>query len=248
MIPIRLHALSTTPLTRAAPTHVVPRTNARPFSSVPFVDLALLRMRGGDHVVASENGRISEYAIGHLPPSGRSGICPPGRIRAEIAKPVSTMMLGIMSEKAIDDLHDGDPLICPIAVHMIRAHAVDPAATIRAYIARAAIVNPVADGETAADGGYMAYEAKCRRLTVGWTTPGWSLDRDRLEISAAIPASACVAAIGKPVATLVEHPAFMESGAVVVGIRPETWGTEILYETTPIRARTLPEAGGRRIR
>lgn len=248
MTPIRLHALGATPLVRSAAPIVRPMAPGRPFSVVPFVNLALLRMNGDDHVVASEDGRIGEYAIGHLPPSARDAVRPPMSIRVEIAKPVSTMMLGIMSEKAIADLHDRDPLICPVAVGMIRMHAPDPTATFRAYIARAGLVNALDDGEASKDGGRLVYEARNRRLTVGWTASGWSLDRDRLQISACLPASACVAAIGLPVSRLIEHPVFTQSDAVVDGVRIETWGTEILYRATPIRARTLPEAGRRRRR
>jgi hypothetical protein len=246
MTPIRLHALGATPFVRNPAPIVRPQTDRRPFSVVPFVNLALLRMQGDDHVVASEDGRIGEYAIGHLPPSAREAIRPPMSVRVEIAKPVSTMMLGIMSEKAIADIHDRDPLICPIAVGMIRLHAPDPTATIRAYIARAGLLNALDDVETSKDGGRLEYEARTRRLTVGWTASGWSLDRDRLEISTCLPASACVAALGLPVSHLIEHPAFTQSDAVVDGVKIETWGTEILYRATPIRARTLPEAGRRR--
>lgn len=207
--------------------------------------MRLMSMRG-DHVVAAMDGSIGEYAVGHLPPSAQALIRAPGVIRASLADGQKRTMLGILSEKAVDDIHDEDPGICPVTLAIIRAHARDPEGTIRAFMAAAPHVGSITGQETSLQGGGLVYEVSQRRLTVEWRGGNWSLLRDRIEIDEVVPATFCVAAIGRPMALLVEHPAFKDAGAVITGVKPESWGTEIHYETTPVRARILPEARARR--
>lgn len=243
--PVRLSALAavpTAPRRRQPPPP--PTVGEGPFGRPTFKPMRIITLRG-DHVVAAVDGSIGEYAIGHLPLSARALMRPGESISVSLADGQKRTMLGILADKAIEDVHDREPRICPVAVAIIRAHARSPEATIRSYLEAAPHVGVLKGQEFTLGGESLIYEAAHRRLTVEWRGSDWNLSRDRLEIQAIIPATACVACIGQPVSMVVEHPMFDGSDAIVTGIRPEDWGTEIHFEAKPLRTRALPEAGRR---
>lgn len=242
MIPVRLHALGATTVATVRPS---PPHGTLPFGRPPFKPMTLFTI-SGDHVVAAVDGSIGEYAIGHLPPSVLAMIRPNSNVMASLADSQKRTMLGILAEKAVDDLHDADPWICPVALALIRMHAVDAAGTLRRYIEAAPMAGSLRGQEFTMDGSSLVYECSARRLTVDWRGPDWSLGRDRLEISTRLPATTCVSALGSDITTVVDHLAFEGAGAVVTGMRPEEWGTEILYDAPPLKVHRLAEAPRRR--
>lgn len=247
LTPITLQALP--PLAdqsspRAAPPPLHPDG---PFGRAPFRPMRLIAMMG-DHVMAAVDGSIGEYAIGHLQLSARALFRAPGSISATIADAKKRTMLGILSDKAIDDIHDEDPLVCPVALSIMRMYSRDPAAAMRSYLACAPHVGTINGQEFAASGDSIVYQGSARRLSVEWHGGNWSVVGNRIQIEARLPASACLSAIGKPIDEVLEHPALTGTGAIISGTMPDEWGTEITFEAKGMRARMTPEAGSRRRR
>ena len=242
LTPVVLRSLSQV-VPPARPTPAVPARRA--FAAPSFRPMRLITTKG-DHVVASVDGRIREYAFGHLPPSARGMIRAPGTIRATTADAQQRTVLGILSEDAIDDIHDEDPLICPIALEVIRRHSVDPEATIVAYIAAAPMVSTLSGRETGSAGEAILYQRSGRVLTAEWRGGNWSLLNDRIEIDERLPTTTCLAAVGRPLRHLVSHPVLDVAEATVTGTMPADWGTEIVFDVTPVRARDTDEGRGRR--
>lgn len=249
--PLRLEALG------AAATGAAPAPRRRPmrldeeergpFGNPPFVPMSVVT-RNGDHVTAAVDGLIGDYAIGHLAPETQALIVPRRAIRASLADAAKRTMLGILSDKAIDDVHDEDPMICPIAVAIIRAKAPNAGATIRQYLAAAPRQGRLNGKEASTTGADIVYAASERRLCVEWREPGWAVEADALRVEVELPATALVAAIGRPLEALASHTMLDGKGAVVVGTRVVDGGTEISFVTPSERARLLPEAGGRKMR
>lgn len=240
LTPVVLRSLSQTPAGSAASARdAVPRTPA--FARPAFRAMRLISLKG-DHVVAAIDGRIREYAFGHLPPSARTLIRAPGNIQATTADAQQRTVLGILSDDAIDDIHDEDPLICPVALSVIRREAVSPAETIRGYISAAPMVSTLSGRETGNTGTVITYQRTGRALTAEWRGGNWTLLHDRIEIDERIPVTTCLAAIGRPLSDLVRHPVLDGHGAVVTGTRPEEWGTGIVFDVQPVRARATDEA------
>jgi hypothetical protein len=246
LTPIVLHAIA--PLVDGARRRPPPPPPPDgPFGRPPFRPMRLIRMRG-DHVVAAVDGSIGDYAIGHLQPSARALVRAPGSISVTIADAKKRTMLGILSDKAINDIHDEDPSICPVALGIMRMYSRDAAATIRSYMACAPHVGSIEGQEFTADGESIVYQGSGRRLTVEWRGGNWSLLHDRIQIEARLPTTTCLSAIGKQLDEVLEHPAISGCGAVVTGTLPEAWGTEITFEAKGIRARMTEEADTRRTR
>lgn len=241
--PIRLSALTSRPGAFATRAKTLAATRPSPFGDAAFREMRIVRVNE-DHVTAVVDKVTGEYAIGHLPSPVRDMIRAPHTINASLANDQKRTMLGILSEMAIDDLHDEDPWICPVAVNIIRAHAPNAQRTIHAFLSAAAIVSTSRGQEFTLGGESLIYDAADRRLTIEFRGNDWNLSRDTLDVQAFVPQTLCVASAGKPIEILVDHHAFRDVGATITLAKTHSWGTEIQYSAPPTRTRTLPEAAG----
>lgn len=248
---IRLHALAAG--AKTSPRQPAPRSDPAlhrldgPFGRTPFTPMHLIHM-SGDHVVASIDSSISDYAIGHLPALARARIIVPGGIDASLATAPRRVALGIMSDKAIDDIHDDDPWVCPVSLNLIRAHAPDARATIAAYRKVAALVGSPRGDEPSSSGVAIRYDGSDRRLTAEMNGGNWTMTRDAIEIRIVVPSTLCAGAVGRPVESFVEHAAFNGTDAIITDIDEAPWGITVAYRTSPTRLRSVPEWPGRRAR
>ena len=211
-----------------------------PFPAPCFVQMKLMSIKT-DHVLASVDGNIDEYAIGHLPLIIQNLIRPPDILSATLACGQKRTILGILSDKAIEDVHDQDPLVCPISLNIIRQYSPDPWHTIQSYMQVAMHITRVQGEETSKNGNQIKYESVERLLTVEMTANGWGLAKDILSLNTRIPQTLSVASIGKPLHAVVEHDVFHGVDAIIASVKNSTSGTEIRFNTRPLKLRNLKE-------
>lgn len=211
-----------------------------PFPDPPFVQMNLISIKT-DHVLAKVNGNTDEYAIGHLPLVIQDLIRPPRILSATLACGQRRTILGILSDKAIEDVHDKDPLVCPISLNVIRQYCPDPWHTIQSYMQVAMHITRVQGTEISKNGNPIKYESVERLLTVEMAANGWGLNRDTISLDTKIPQTLSIASIGKPLQAVVEHNVFHGVDAVIASVKINTSGTEIRFKTRPLKLQNLKE-------
>lgn len=238
LIPLPLRSLGVTHVEAGLkPDAKTPRSPV--FKQVRLNDMTILSLKG-DHAIAAIDGRIGEYAFGHLPETTQGLIRKGEIVRATLMNGQQRAMLGIRSEMAIDDLHDQDPCICPVALEMIRRHSLNSESALLEY-ASVALLLDGARGEEQVHGGTLSYSGADRRLSIAWTDAGWSLTRGQLRMETELPSTTCLAAVGRKMREVVDHEAFNPTDVEITGIRKQNGGTEIFFEGKDIKVWRLPE-------
>lgn len=242
VIPVRLAALSAGTVRHGRRTASTPPAEHEPriFPDSPFIEINVYRVVD-DHVLAMHDGALCAYAIGHLPDHVRAMLLPAADLGANLAGTATRTILGMVTDKVIQDLRDDQPTACPIAIAAIRLHALDPARTLREYVARAGILGETTGQETSITGERIVYNGHERRLTVELAKDGWMLERDAIIVPHQLPATICAAAPGRPLAQLVEHAMLAGIDARVAHAESRGEATLIAYETTAVRIMDLPE-------
>ena len=240
-VPIRLAAIATGP----APTKMPPAkaTDADGiFADQSFTPIEIVS-RLKDHVIARHGGTTTDYAVGHLPASLQAELAPRSRHDARFADAARRTVLGILSQNAIDDIHDEDPMICPVTLNVILALAADPSATIAAYRRVALRIGRVDGREQGRDGSPLTYTSSQRRLHARIIRNTYSLDVDTLTVLQDIPETMRVAAVGRRMSAIVDHHMFRDTDAVATAVQTTTNGVGIRIEFTATAVRLAENEG-----
>lgn len=243
MIPIQLSALTTGAAIPALPAVVAPAFKQRIFRESNFIEMKVQKVQG-DHVIASHDDETHPYAIGHLPDKLQRLLVPPAEVSAQLAGEAKRTILGLVSDKAIEDLRDEDPMVCPIAVSVIRLYASDPQRSLREYAGHAVMLGDITGQEIGRDGELIIYHGNAGKLMIEISKHGWVLEGDSLKIPYLLPATICSAAAGRPLDQLIDHEMLNGNGGRVTHAEHDNQGTTIAFTTTPIRLKSLPEMQG----
>lgn len=251
MTPIRLEALSAAMAVDAAPRPkprrlVDPEDAPNPFKAPEYHQMRVLSSRDG-YVVAAVDGRIGDYAVGHLPEEIRRRILQSPTLKVSLADASRRTLLGIDGDKAVDDLLDVEPLVCPVAMAVIRAEAANPGLTIRRYAACAPLTGSMDGSEPSKTFGDITYRTRGRLLTTAIDAKAWRIVHDRIDIAQILPDNVITRAIGEPLSLLVDHPILHGVDVSIADVEVRGDLLSISFEAEPVRARTAPEAARRRL-
>ncbi len=224
---------------------VDPEDAPNPFKAPEYHQMRVMSSKDG-YVTAAVDGRIGNYAIGHLPESVRRTILGTTTLKVSLADAARRTLLGIDADKAVDDLLDEDPLGCPVALAIMRAEAANPGLTIRRYIACAPKTGRMDGSEPSRTLGDIAYRTRDRLLTAALEAPGWSLNHDRIEIRQTIPDNVATRSLGEPLSFLVDHPMLRDVDVRIADVNVLEDRLSIAFEADPVHMRKAPEAGRRR--
>lgn len=197
-----------------------------------------------DHVRVETDSGIIECAVGHLAMPTLAAMRGPHGFHATLADAGRRTILGIPSDEVIDHVLHGAPYICPVALALVRANAPDPTYTLAECAKSALRGGTVLGKEATVCGQELRYEMQDGLVTAIIEGEDWKIECNWVRVRALLPDTVRNAAVGRPLATLIDHPAFRDSGATVSEVKTDSRGTWFAFETEAVALKSLPEYPG----